>query len=79
MTNGELGGESYRPAYCPECGQDYQVAVGDGDDIYIICECTKHSPLEFIEELAEQLPLPSTDPPIEKVNKRDSDESRGFQ
>lgn len=81
MTNHELGNEEWRPAYCPECGSDFQVAAGEEDEIKIICSCSSHDPEEFVEDLASQLPLPSSDP--DKINKKNSDrddqDGRGFQ
>lgn len=75
MTNHEIGATEYRVSYCPECGEDYSVAVSEDDEVRIICRCTSHEPKDFVEGLEEQLPLPTTE--IEKINKKPDD--RGFQ
>lgn len=81
MTNGEIGVEDIRTAYCDSCGYDYGIGVDEDDNVIIFCECEIHGPVAFVEGLESQLPLPSSDP--EKVNKksfdRDDQDGRGFQ
>lgn len=79
MTNNDLGVGDIRPAYCDSCGYDFGIGVDEDDSIIIFCECEWHNPEEFIDDLEEELPLPSSEP--KKINKSDSDDtsSKGFQ
>lgn len=77
MTNHDLTTDEVRPSFCPQCGEDFGVAVNEDDEAIIFCKCSWHFPEEFVEELEEELPMDSESP--DSSDGENSNASKGFQ